>query len=72
MIELTLSRGFADMIQIEVIVPSVTHKKVNIKETHQEPSEHHGVTTKSAISVDDFKNKLEGEDTSKVVKGKAV
>ncbi|TVY22602.1 hypothetical protein LHYA1_G008613, partial [Lachnellula hyalina] len=68
MIEITLSRGFADMIQIEVIVPSVTHKKVNIKETHQEPSEHHGVTTKSAISVDDFKNKLEGEDTSKVVK----
>ncbi|TVY33228.1 hypothetical protein LSUB1_G006117 [Lachnellula subtilissima] len=67
------SLAFADMIQIEVIDPSVTHKKVNIKETHQEPSEHHGVTTKSAISVDDFKNKLdEGEDTSTVVKGKAV
>jgi len=60
------------VIEKEVIVPSVTHKKVNIKETHQEPSEHHGVTTKSAISVDDFKNKLEGEDASKVVKGKAV
>ncbi|TVY94437.1 hypothetical protein LAWI1_G000244, partial [Lachnellula willkommii] len=59
------------VIEKEVIVPSVTHKRVDIKEKHQEPSEHHGVTTKSAISVDEFKNKLDGENTSTVVEGKA-
>ena len=65
--------AFADMIQTEVIDPSVTHKRVDIKEKHQEPSEHHGVTTNSAISVDEFKNKLDGdENTSTVVEGKAV
>jgi len=56
----------------EVIDPSVTHKRIDIKEKHQEPSQHHGVTTNSAISVDEFKNKLDGEKTSTVVDGKAV
>jgi len=57
---------------IEVIDPSVTHKRVDIKEKIQEPAEHHGVTTKSAISIDEFKNKLDGEKSSKVVDGRAV
>jgi len=61
------------VIEKEVIVPSVTHKKVNVKEKHQEPSEHHGVTTRSAISVDEFKSKLNGEKKAEtVVEGKAV
>lgn len=46
---------------IEVIDPSVTHKRVNVKEKIQEPAEHHGVTTNSAISVEEFKKKVDGE-----------
>jgi hypothetical protein len=56
----------------EVIDPSVTHKRIDIKEKHPEPSEHHGVTTNSAISVDEFKNKLDGDKSTTVVGGKAV
>jgi len=46
------------VIEKEVIVPSVTHKRVDVKEKVQEPSEHHGVTTNSAISVEEFEKKL--------------
>ncbi|KAG9241636.1 hypothetical protein BJ878DRAFT_465963 [Calycina marina] len=53
------------VIEKEVIVPSVTHKRIDVKEKIQEPSEHHGVTTKQAISVDEFKNRLDGEKSSK-------
>jgi len=42
------------VIEKEVIDPSVTHKRVDVKERIQEPAEHHGVTTNSAISVDEF------------------
>jgi hypothetical protein len=56
----------------EVIDPSVTHKRIDIKEKHQEPSEHHGVTTNSAISIDQFKDKLDGDKSTTVVDGKAV
>ncbi|RDW92662.1 hypothetical protein BP5796_02056 [Coleophoma crateriformis] len=49
------------VIEKEVIEPSVTHKRVDVKEKIQEPSEHHGVTTKSAIPVEEFKKKLDGQ-----------
>lgn len=42
----------------EVIVPSVTHKRIDVKEKIQEPSQHHGVTTNSTISVEEFEKKL--------------
>jgi hypothetical protein len=44
---------------VEVLDPSVTHKRIDVHEKHQEPSKNHGVTTESAMSVDDFKHKLE-------------
>jgi len=46
------------VIEKEVIDPSVTHKRVDVKEKIQEPAKHHGVTTNSAISVDEFEKKL--------------
>ncbi|CAG8984169.1 hypothetical protein HYALB_00008171 [Hymenoscyphus albidus] len=49
------------VIEKEVIVPSVTHKRVVVKEKIQEPAEHHGVTTNSTMSVEDFKNKVDGD-----------
>jgi len=55
------------VIEKEVIVPSVTHKRIDVKEKIQEPAEHHGVTTNSAISVDEFEKKLDGETTSSTV-----
>jgi hypothetical protein len=45
----------------EVIEPSVTHKRVDVKEKIQEPAEHHGVTTESAMPVEEFENKLNGQ-----------
>ena len=47
---------------IEVIDPSVTHKRVDVKEKIQEPAEHHGVTTESAIPVEEFEKKLDGQN----------
>jgi hypothetical protein len=32
-----------------------------VKEKIQEPAEHHGVTTNSAISVEEFEKKLDGK-----------
>jgi len=52
------------VIEKEVIEPSVTHKRVNMKEEIQEPAEHHGVTTESTIPVEEFKKKLDGERKS--------
>ncbi|KUJ23455.1 uncharacterized protein LY89DRAFT_606300, partial [Mollisia scopiformis] len=49
------------VIEKEVIDPSVTHKRVDVKEKIQEPSVNHGVTTNSTISVDEFEKKLDGE-----------
>jgi len=49
------------VIEKEVIVPSVTHKRVDVKEKIQEPSKHHGVTTNSTLSVEEFQDKLDGE-----------
>ncbi|TVY76073.1 hypothetical protein LSUE1_G005434 [Lachnellula suecica] len=46
------------VIEKEVIDPSVTHKRVDVKEKIQEPSENHGVTTNSAIPVEEFEKKL--------------
>lgn len=43
-------------------MPSVTHKDVNVKENIQEPSVHHGVSTNTAISVEEFKRKRDGDD----------
>ncbi|KAE8443868.1 hypothetical protein EG329_001277 [Mollisiaceae sp. DMI_Dod_QoI] len=49
------------VIEKDVIEPSVTHKRIDVKEKIQEPAEHHGVTTNSAISVDEFEKKLNGD-----------
>ncbi|TKA81570.1 hypothetical protein B0A55_03005 [Friedmanniomyces simplex] len=49
------------VIEKEVVKPSVTHVTNPIKETVHERAEDHGVTTASAISVDDFKHRLDGE-----------
>jgi len=49
------------VIEKEVIDPSVTHKRVDVKEKIQEPSTNEGVTTNSAISADEFQHKLNGE-----------
>ncbi|CZR53778.1 uncharacterized protein PAC_03659 [Phialocephala subalpina] len=49
------------VIEKEVIDPSVTHKRIDVKEKIQEPAKHEGVTTNSAVSVDEFKKKLNGE-----------
>ncbi|KAH7321751.1 hypothetical protein BKA65DRAFT_407924 [Rhexocercosporidium sp. MPI-PUGE-AT-0058] len=49
------------VIEKEVIDPSVTHKRIDVKENIQEPSKHHGVTTNSAMSVDEFQKKLDQE-----------
>jgi len=46
------------VIEKEVIDPSVTHKRVDVKETIQEPSEYHGVKTNSALTVDEFEKKV--------------
>merc|ERR1711977_741010 len=46
-------------IEKEGLDPSVTHKRVDVKENIQEQSKHHGVTTNSAISVDEFQKKLD-------------
>lgn len=45
---------------IEVIDPSVTHKRVDMKEKIQEPAEYHGVTTDSTISAEEFRRKFKG------------
>ena len=44
----------------EVLDPSVTHKKIDIKEKIQEPSKNHGITTNSAIPREEFEKKLGG------------
>ncbi|KAH6715517.1 hypothetical protein BKA61DRAFT_604776 [Leptodontidium sp. MPI-SDFR-AT-0119] len=49
------------VIEKEVIDPSITHKRVDVKEKIQEPSKHHGVTTNSAMSVDEFQKKIDQE-----------
>jgi len=49
------------VIEKEVIDPSVTHKRVDVKEKIQEPAKHHGVTTNTAVSVDEFADKLNEE-----------
>ncbi|PVH81716.1 hypothetical protein DL98DRAFT_514576 [Cadophora sp. DSE1049] len=47
------------VIEKEVLDPSVTHKRVDVKENIQEQSKHHGVTTNSSMSVDEFQKKLD-------------
>ncbi|EKD13017.1 allergen [Drepanopeziza brunnea f. sp. 'multigermtubi' MB_m1] len=47
------------VIEKEVIVPSVTHKKVEVKEVIQENSKHHGVTTNAPLSQEEFEKRLE-------------
>ncbi|KAH7393421.1 hypothetical protein BKA64DRAFT_709764 [Cadophora sp. MPI-SDFR-AT-0126] len=51
------------VIEKEVLDPSVTHKRVDVKENIQEQSKHHGVTTNSALSVDEFQKKLDQQET---------
>ncbi|KAL2068134.1 hypothetical protein VTL71DRAFT_16232 [Oculimacula yallundae] len=46
------------VIEKEVVDPSVTHKRVDIKENIHEASVHHGVTKNSTMSVDEFQKKL--------------
>ncbi|KAK6579657.1 hypothetical protein PZA11_007893 [Diplocarpon coronariae] len=48
------------VIEKEVIEPSVTHHRVDVKERIQEPSQNHGVTTNSTLSVGEFEKKLAG------------
>jgi len=52
------------VIEKEVIVPSVTHKRIDVKETINEPAEHHGMTKNSAMSVQEFEKKLAGGATT--------
>jgi len=52
------------VIEKEVIDPSVTHKRIDVKERIQEPSKHHGVTTNSAIPVEEFDKKLGGKSST--------
>ncbi|KAG0651066.1 hypothetical protein D0Z07_2350 [Hyphodiscus hymeniophilus] len=47
------------VIEKEVIDPSITHKRVDVKEKVQEPSKYHGVTTNSAVSAEEFEKKLQ-------------
>ena len=47
--------------RIETIKPSVTHKTIPVKEVVQEQSKNHGITKNSAISVDEFQHRLDGE-----------
>lgn len=43
--------------KIEVIDPSITHKRIDVEENVQEPAKYHGVTTNSAVSAEEFKKK---------------
>ncbi|KAK3623129.1 hypothetical protein LTR56_021799 [Elasticomyces elasticus] len=54
------------VIYKEVVKPSVTHVTNPIKETVHEQSEDHGVTKAKAISVDEFKHRLDGEAAKEV------
>lgn len=46
----------------EVIDPSVTHKRVDVKEKIHEASEYHGVTKNAAVPIEDFeKSVLSGD-----------
>lgn len=58
----------ADLTFAETIVPSVTHKTIPIHEVINEGTKDHGVTKKEAISVDEFKHKLDGEAKTEVKK----
>jgi len=49
------------VIEREVIDPSITHKRIDVKEKIQEPAKHHGVTTNSAIPAEEFERKLNEE-----------
>jgi len=60
------------VIEKDVYQKEVTHVTNPIKETVQEKSEEHGVTKAKAISVDDFKHKLEGEKAHEVDATKPV
>jgi hypothetical protein len=40
-----------------------------VKEKIQEPAKYHGVTTNSAVSVEDFEKKLEGEKVESTASG---
>lgn len=55
------------VIEKEVVVPSVTHKRIDVKEKIKDPSKHHEVTTNSAISVEEFEKKLGGKTESSAV-----
>ncbi|KAE9377232.1 hypothetical protein N431DRAFT_542614 [Stipitochalara longipes BDJ] len=50
------------VIEKEVIDPSVTHKRVDVKEKIQEPAKYEGVTTNSAMSVEEFEKNRNGEE----------
>lgn len=46
---------------LEVVDPSVTHKRIDVKEDIQEQGVNHGVTTNAAISAEEFEKKLGSE-----------
>ncbi|KAI4722837.1 hypothetical protein E4T48_01029 [Aureobasidium sp. EXF-10727] len=54
------------VIEREHIVPEVTHKVKPVHEVVQEQTQNHGVTTRSAISVDEFQHHLHGESKTEV------
>ncbi|KAK1073166.1 hypothetical protein LTR33_010062 [Friedmanniomyces endolithicus] len=54
------------VIEKEVIQKSVTHVTHPIKETVHEKSDDHGVTKAKAISVEEFKHRLDGEAATEV------
>jgi len=43
-------------------VPSVTQKRIDVKEKIQEPATYEGVTTNSAVSVEEFEKKKLDEE----------
>jgi len=46
---------------IDIIDPSVTHKRIDVKEHIQEEAKYHGVTKNKIVPVEDFeKNVLAG------------
>ncbi|KAI8631747.1 hypothetical protein F5Y19DRAFT_424696 [Xylariaceae sp. FL1651] len=50
------------VIEKETVVPSVTHKTIPIKETHQDPSVYEGTTTNAPISKEEFQGRLRGNE----------
>ncbi|ELR03436.1 hypothetical protein VC83_07202 [Pseudogymnoascus destructans] len=45
------------VIEKEVIDPSITHRRIDMEQSIQEPAKYHGVTTNAAVSAEEFTKK---------------